>query len=260
MQQNLSTLEKSGIAPFAISPDPPELLAAFARKYDITYPLLSDADSAVIREYGILNEDVASDHAHYGIPRPGTYLVDEKGRIFDKSFFVSHRERESINNMLQESFQVQAGEHGAEAVLETPELKARLYFSSPTIRREQRVIVTAQIELNEGMHVYGQPLPAGYVPVSLEVEESEDLALVEIVYPPAQPLHFALLYETLPAYSGELTLKVHCLGGSEDKEGDIAVRGTLHYQACDEKECYLPQTLSFELPLHFLSHDWEGLD
>jgi len=169
-------------------------------------------------------------------------------------------ERESINNMLQESFQVQAGEHGLEAVLDTPELKARLYFASRTIRREQRMILTVEIDLKEGMHVYGQPLPAGYVPVELELEENEDLALVEVVYPPAQPLHFALLNETLPAYSGQLMLKAHCLGGSEDKEGDIAVRGVLRYQACDQKECYLPQALPFELPLRFLPHDWQGLD
>ena len=253
-------LEQAGIVPFAISPYPPEILAAFARKYAISYPLLSDADSAVIKEYGILNTDVAPDHRHYGIPRPGTYLTDAAGVVFDKSFFVSHRERESIGDMLQEGFRVEAGARGPEAVLETAELVARLSFSTPTLRREQRTVLTAQIDLKEGMHVYGQPLPEGYMPVALEIEDSEDVALVEVVYPPAESLHFALLNETLPAYSGSLTIKAHCVWGSEDKEGEIVVRGRLSYQACDEKECYLPQTLDFELPLRFLPHDWEGLD
>lgn len=253
-------LEKAGIAPFAISPDPPEVLAAFARKYAISYPLLSDADSAVIKEYGILNTEVAPDHDHYGVPRPGTYLTDVDGVVFDKSFFVSHRERESIGDMLQEGFRVEAGARGPEAVLETAALVARLHFAAPTLRREQRLVLTAQIDLKAGMHVYGQPLPAGYTPVALELEESEDLALVEVVYPPAEPLHFALLGETLPAYSGSLTIKAHCIGGKEDKEGPVVVRGQLRYQACDESECYLPQAISFELPLRFLSHDWEGLD
>ncbi len=253
-------MEQAGIVPLAISPDPPEVLAAFARKYNITYPLLSDTASAVIRAYGILNADVAADHAHYGIPRPGTYLVDREGIVFDKSFFVSHRERESVNDMLQEGFRVETGVRGPVAVLETPALTATLSFSSPTLRREQRLVLTAQIELKEGIHVYGQPLPEGYVPVALELEENEDLALVEVVYPPAAPLHFELLDETLPAYSGSLLIKAHCVGGKEDKEEEIVVRGMLRYQACDERECYLPQTLSFELPLRFLSHDWQGLD
>lgn len=38
-----------------MSYDTPEQLQAFADEHDVTYDLLSDADSAVIREFGILN-------------------------------------------------------------------------------------------------------------------------------------------------------------------------------------------------------------
>ncbi len=246
--------------PLAISPDPPELLAAFARKYDITYPLLSDADSAVIRAFGILNADVDPAHEHYGIPRPGTYLVDEAGVVFDKSFFVGHHERESVNDMLQEGFRVEVGKRGAEAVLETAELKARLYFSSSSVRRAQRLVLTVEIELVTGMHLYGRPLPEGYIPLALELDEGEDLALVEVEYPQPLPLHFALLNETLPAYENSLTIKAHCIGSNEDKDAGFVVRGRLRYQACDARECYLPQEVAFELPLRFLPHDWQRLD
>ena len=191
LQQNLSSLEANNIVPFAISPDPPELLAAFARKYDIQYPLLSDRDSAVIRAFGILNSDIDPGHKHYGLPRPGTYLVDEQGLVFDKSFFVSHRERESVNDMLQEGFRVEASEGGAEAVLETAELTARLYFSAASVRREQRIVLTADIRLKEGMHVYGRPLSDGYIPVSLVLDEVEDLKLIEVEYSDPELLHFA---------------------------------------------------------------------
>ena len=39
----------------AISYDPPETLAVFADRYEITFPLLSDVGSEVITRYGIRN-------------------------------------------------------------------------------------------------------------------------------------------------------------------------------------------------------------
>lgn len=39
----------------AISYDSPEILADFGKRHGITFPLLSDAGSATIRRYGILN-------------------------------------------------------------------------------------------------------------------------------------------------------------------------------------------------------------
>ena len=39
--------------------DPPDVLRAFAAKHGITFPLLSDSGSAIIRRYGLLNTSVA---------------------------------------------------------------------------------------------------------------------------------------------------------------------------------------------------------
>ena len=47
--------EEAGIRVYGVSHDSPEQLRAFADEHDVTYELLSDADSAVIREFGILD-------------------------------------------------------------------------------------------------------------------------------------------------------------------------------------------------------------
>ena len=44
----------------AVSYDPVPILADFAARRSITFPLLSDAGSAVIKQYGILNTTVAA--------------------------------------------------------------------------------------------------------------------------------------------------------------------------------------------------------
>ena len=76
LQEALPKFEVAGIRLYAVSYDEPEALAEFARHHDITYPLLSDRGSKVIRSYGIQNRFVTKEQVpYYGIPFPGTYLV-----------------------------------------------------------------------------------------------------------------------------------------------------------------------------------------
>lgn len=116
---------KNNIALFAISYDSVEVLAAFAEKHGITYPLLSDEWSKVIRELGLLNEHVFEQHsangvrrneAHYGVPYPGTFVLDERGIVVDKRFFQSYRERETGVGVLENALRITSPEHGSDRV------------------------------------------------------------------------------------------------------------------------------------------------
>ena len=66
-------LEAEGIALYAISYDPPDVLAGFAERHGISYPLLSDAGGGPIRELGILNEE-AGERVE-GVPHPGVFVL-----------------------------------------------------------------------------------------------------------------------------------------------------------------------------------------
>jgi len=81
-----------------------DVLAAFAAKQGITYTLFSDQGSKLIRDLGLLNEHVYEHHAAYGIPKrdhhwgvpyPGVFLLDAEGRVTQKRFQQSYRERET---------------------------------------------------------------------------------------------------------------------------------------------------------------------
>ena len=59
-------------------------------KQDNTFPLLADAGSATIKRYGIFNTTVAESNVRsYGIPFPGTFLLNRQGvvtaRFFDQA-------------------------------------------------------------------------------------------------------------------------------------------------------------------------------
>jgi hypothetical protein len=46
---------------------------------------------------------------------------------------------------------------------------------------------------------------------------------------------------------------------NEDQPGKIEATVRLRFQACDDRECFLPETVTFRLPLQVLPHDWERL-
>ena len=65
----------------SISYDSPEKLKAFADKYNFPYAMLSDAGSAAIKDFGILNEKFEPDHFAYGVPHPYIYVIGKNKYI-----------------------------------------------------------------------------------------------------------------------------------------------------------------------------------
>ena len=65
----------------SISYDSVAVLKNFADRAGIHFPMLADPDSKIIRSFGILNESVPKDNFVYGVPHPGTYVVDENGVV-----------------------------------------------------------------------------------------------------------------------------------------------------------------------------------
>ena len=59
LQDRLEELQSAGIGVAAISYDSEDTLFKFAESRGITFPLLSDDDSVVITDFGILNTIVA---------------------------------------------------------------------------------------------------------------------------------------------------------------------------------------------------------
>ena len=76
LQGRVDELRKDGRHLAVISYDPVPVLAEFAARRGITFPLLSDAGSAIIRRFGILNTTVPETNDLFGYPFPGTFILD----------------------------------------------------------------------------------------------------------------------------------------------------------------------------------------
>lgn len=81
-------LSAAGVAAIGISPDKPEKQKKFDDKYELGFPLLSDADHAVAEAYGAWGEKKMYGKTYEGVVR-SSFLVDEKGVIIGAWYKVS---------------------------------------------------------------------------------------------------------------------------------------------------------------------------
>lgn len=224
-----------------ISYDAPEVLHNFAERRGIHFPLLSDTDSKIIRALGILNEEAPKNTPFFGIPYPGTFIVDNKGVVVAKYFEDDYKQRYTAADILVQRFGVMPESSRNE--VQGKQLTAVTSASNSLVAVGQRVALVVDIELKPKMHVYA-PGVEGYIPIDWKMKDSDSATVHPVDYPASQKLHLPAIGETVPVYEGHLRL-TRDITMAVKLSGEVTVEGTLRYQACDDRQCYIPQ----ELPL-----------
>jgi hypothetical protein len=257
--QNLASIRKRGLGLAAISYDSVAVLKNFADRQHITYPLLSDSGSHIIRAFGILNETVKPGTTFYGIPYPGTYIVDVHGKLVSKYFEDDYRERVSASDILVQEFGKQAD--SARGVTETKHLRLTTTASTQVALPGHRIVLSLEVDLKPGMHVYA-PGVKGYIPIEWRLEEGTSVKPHNFTYPASRMMHLKAIGETVPVYRDHVRINREITFGSEDllkplvsPAGDLVLKGSFRYQACDDSKCYIPQDVPLEWHFHF-----EGLE
>ena len=100
LQSRYADITRQGLGLIAISYDAPETLKKFSDSRGITFPLISDAGSVIIKRYGLLNETVDPKSRTYGIPHPGTFIVDRRGVVQSRFFEDAYQERYTAATIL----------------------------------------------------------------------------------------------------------------------------------------------------------------
>ena len=240
-------LERNGLRIAAVSYDSPEVLQTFAEKHGIEFPLLSDRDSAVIRGFGIFNNNIAPGLRAHGVPHPVEYLVAPDGTLIRKYFVPNYQHRVTASEVVLREFGT-TGEDAAVVSLRSGALTVEIGFSSARAFAGQEIGFFANFALEPGWHVYGRPLPTPYAAVSIDFDDSRIVR--QLFEPPeARPMKIDALNETLPVYSGSFRGLGSLLLKFPFEAGHTMVTGKLHFQQCSETVCEAPETLSFELPL-----------
>ena len=79
-RDSLEALEAAGYAVVGISPDPESAQAKFSDRHDLTFPLLSDADHAVMEAWGVWGEKKNYGKVYTGVIR-STVVVAPDGTV-----------------------------------------------------------------------------------------------------------------------------------------------------------------------------------
>ena len=270
LQKRLDDLTGRGLGVAVISYDPPETLAAFAGAQQISFPLLSDAGSATIRRYGILNplpelalagvDDPAlkAELQRYvsggtpsgrmtGMAFPGTFIVDRDGRVTSRFFEEYYVERSTVASVM---LRLGAGGASVHALkLSTAHLDATAFPSDAEVAVGNRFTIAVDITPKPGMHVYA-PGAAGYRVVTLGVSEQPAIRVLPIQYPPSEMYVFVPLNERVAVYQKPFRLlREVVVEGTPQAQAALrgqtalTIAGALEYQACDDKICYNPVAL-----------------
>ncbi len=259
LQQIAPALRAAGYEVFAVSNDTVERLSAFAQNHAVTFPLLSDEDSAVIRAFGIMNTLIEpGEGAHmrwYGIPYPGTYIVDADGVVVDKDFHQHHARRLSGAGLLHRVLGTVAElqPDTPRVATATSEVGLSIHLSDPTLRLEVLSTLVCRLEVAAGLRLYADGAPDAFTPVALELD-ADGLRFGVVRWPDPAQLELPLLGVCVPVHEGSVTVTVPVTATSEiirlghglERESvELVVRCT--YQACDDTACGLPSVVSASL-------------
>jgi hypothetical protein len=245
LEQKKAEFASQGFNVAVISYDSAAVLKAFADRVGITYPLLSDPDSKIIRDFGILNETVPKGTPFYGVPYPGTYILDARGIVLKKFFETDYKERYTAGSMLFRAAPASARDGWSE--IETRHLTLRYRAADSTIQGGMTTTLAIEIALKPKMHVYAPSVTGGYIPVRWTIDPQPAFKPLDPEWPPAKTLYLPAIQETLPVFEKTFTV-TRDLAFAQQNElfaaaGDskrLAVSATFRYQACDDKECHPP--------------------
>ncbi len=263
MQDHIKNFADAGIAVYALSYDEPDALADYASGHGVTFPLLSDPNSEIIERFGILNTLTdPDDHPWYGIPFPGSYVVDEGGTIIDKFFESSFMLRPSADQLLRAALGEAVEQPRAERTAGASEdVTFDVSFDGQMLNAGVVRDLVVKLNVPQGFHLYGEPVPDGMVATSVEIDDQVGLVVNAPRLPPTSPLTLAGTGETLQVFDGDVEIRIpiaHMTRGvTEDDAGNlvIAVTGTIRWQSCDVHTCQLPRHEPFALSIPAARHN-----
>ena len=230
----------------AVSYDPVPVLAEFATRMKIEFPLLSDPGSATIKRYGLLNTTVDAANPTYGIPFPGTFILNANGVVTSRFFETAYQERDTISSILVRL----GGRVDAPAQkVSTPHLEITSFSTDQVATPGTHFSLVLDIAPAARIHVYA-PGVSGYKPIVLTLQPRPGVVARAAIFPRAEDYFFAPLNEHVAVYQKPFRIVQDVMidpsptGMAALKDqSTVTIAATLDYQACDDTVCFIPKSV-----------------
>lgn len=115
------------------------------------------------------------------------------------------------------------------------------------------VTAAAVVDVLPGFHAQShKPLEDFLVPFTVRFDAAPGMTFGEAQYPPGKIKEYPALGK-LSVYDGRVIVRVPIQVASDAKPGDVALRGTLSFQICDNQTCFPPEDVPFEIKTSVLA-------
>jgi hypothetical protein len=258
LQSRYADITRQGLGLIAISYDSPDTHKRFAASRSITFPLVADQGSEIIRRYGLLNETVDPKSTTFGIPHPGTFIVNRQGVVVSRFFEDAYQERYTTATILNT---LGAAVAGGAIKAQTAHLSLTAKMSDTTAAPGERLSLAIDVLPKRGMHLYA-PGKHTYRVVQVTIDPQPWLRTHDTAYPASEIYHFKPLDERVEVFMKPFQLRrdlTLLATPAAQKQlaamSEVTITGALDYQACDDRVCFNPARVPFSFTIALKSLD-----
>ena len=131
--------------------------------------------------------------------------------------------------------------------LRTDHLVLVTYATNEVVTPGTQFSLMFEITPRPRMHVYA-PGAHSYQVIRVRLNPNPRVVVRPLEYPPSEIFVFEPLDERVPAYQKAFTLRQPLLvrapaRGTRTGVDEVTIKGTLEYQACDDRVCFRPQSI-----------------
>jgi cytochrome c biogenesis DsbD-like protein len=181
-----------------------------------------------------------------GMAFPGTFVLDRQSRVTARFFEEVYNERNTVSSVMM---RLDGGAAVTGTRISTAHLDVTAYPSDSSIAPGNRFTLAFDIVPHRGMHVYA-PGASGYRVIGFRAEAQPFVRVIPIDYPTADIYFFKPLNERVTVFQKPFTFKQDVVLEASPQaqaalrgKDTLTVKGSLEYQACDDKICYNPESI-----------------
>lgn len=110
--------------------------------------------------------------------------------------------------------------------------------------------VAVIVDVAEGWHINAHsPSEDNLIPTELRFESKSELKFSEIIYPAPILKAFGFTDQKLAVYEGKAIIGARVSVSGKLPAGELAIRGILSYQACNDQMCLIPRDVELNIPI-----------
>ncbi len=110
--------------------------------------------------------------------------------------------------------------------------------------------VIVKVNTQSGYHINANPPSFEYLKATeLDLPDTPDIVVDYIYYPNPQVKKFSFSDQELRVYEGETQMRIMMNADKKAAKGARTLPAKLNVQACDDKVCYPPGSISFSIPV-----------